>query len=294
VSHRHVLALTAAAACWGLGAVASKRAVAEMAPTALLVIQLASSVVVLTLVRSRRGQPPGSRPALRLRALGMLNPGAAYLLSLAGLSTITVGLSVLLWALEPVLIVGLAWLAFDHRLTVRASSLMALAVAGAAVAGAAGVASADVVGVSLTVAAVACCAVYTVAASAWFRSESDLDIVVSQQRWALAFAVVAWTVLTGPSDGGGVAAAGGVAWLSALVSGIVYYGLAFWAFLAGLRRTIPATAAVYLNLIPLFGIGGGWILLGERFTPVQLLASLVVLSAVVGIGVAPSAGRELR
>ena len=90
---------------------------------------------------------------------------------------------------------------------------------------------------------------------------------MSQQRWALAFAVVARRVLTGPSHGDGVAAAGGFAWLRALVSGIVSYGLAFWAFLAGLRRTIPATAAVYLNLIPVFGIGGGWLLLGERFTP---------------------------
>lgn len=294
MSHRHVFSLTAAAACWGLGAVASKRAVAEMAPTALLVIQLASSVVVLTLVRSTQRRPSGPRPALRLRALGILNPGAAYLLSLAGLTTITVGLSVLLWALEPVFIVGLAWLVFDHRLTARAASLMALAVGGAAVVGAAGVGSADVIGVSLTVAAVACCAVYTVAASAWFGSESDLDIVVSQQRWALAFAVVAWALLTGPAHGGGVAGAGGVAWVSALASGTVYYGLAFWAFLAGLRRTTPATAAVYLNLIPLFGIGGGWFLLGERFTLLQMLASLVVVIAVVGIGVTPSARRDLR
>ena len=43
-----------------------------------------------------------------LGRLGLLNPGAAYALSLLGLTTITASLSVLLWALEPLMILFLA------------------------------------------------------------------------------------------------------------------------------------------------------------------------------------------
>jgi probable blue pigment (indigoidine) exporter len=44
-SRRTVLALILAAACWGLGTVVSKRAIAEIPPLTLLPIQLGSSLV---------------------------------------------------------------------------------------------------------------------------------------------------------------------------------------------------------------------------------------------------------
>ncbi|MEX1271004.1 MAG: DMT family transporter, partial [Acidimicrobiia bacterium] len=115
-SQRHALALIAAAACWGLGAVASKRAVAELAPTSLLVVQLAASITALSVVRRVVTPPTRARPSTRMLALGVLNPGLAYLLSLAGLTTITAGLSVLVWALEPVFIVVLAWIILRDRI----------------------------------------------------------------------------------------------------------------------------------------------------------------------------------
>lgn len=40
--------------------------------------------------------------------LGVLNPGLAYLLGLIGRSQISASLSVLLWAVEPVAILGIA------------------------------------------------------------------------------------------------------------------------------------------------------------------------------------------
>jgi len=44
------LALILAAACWGLGTVIAKRAVAEIPPILLLTIQLGSSLVFLTIL----------------------------------------------------------------------------------------------------------------------------------------------------------------------------------------------------------------------------------------------------
>jgi drug/metabolite transporter (DMT)-like permease len=131
VSRGTVLVLTLAAACWGLGTVVSKRAVAEMPPLALLRIQLGASLVLLVvLVRARglRFRDP-TAPSI-LGRLGILNPGMSYALSLLGLASITASLSVLLWALEPLLILVLAAWLLRERITPTLVVLSLVAVAG--------------------------------------------------------------------------------------------------------------------------------------------------------------------
>jgi probable blue pigment (indigoidine) exporter len=275
---RHVLLLTFAAACWGLGTVASKRAVAEIPPTVLLPVQLLSSSLILFLLAGVT-RVPLRRVSRRVGLLGVLNPGLAYLLGLAGLASITAGLSVLLWSLEPVMILALAWLLLGDRMRARLIVLASSAVAGAVMAAFDGVGSGEAAGIALTVAAVACCALYTVAARAWVRSdESSVSIVFTQQLMALAFSVIVFAI---HGDAGWQpGAVSGVAWISAFGSGVVYYGLAFWAFLAGLRLVSTSTAAIFLNLTPVFGIGAGHLLLGERMTGLQLAGAVTVMAAV--------------
>ena len=106
IDRRDLGRLILAATCWGLGTVASKAALAEFPPLTLLAIQLAASLVVLALLLRRRGASLVAGLPTRLGRLGLLNPGLAYALSLLGLATITASLSVLLWALEPVLMEG--------------------------------------------------------------------------------------------------------------------------------------------------------------------------------------------
>lgn len=281
-SSRHVLPLVTAAACWGLGAVASKRAVDEIAAPMLLVIQLAASSLALVVLAAGSGRALlPSRDRLRIGALGVLNPGLAYMLSLAGLARITAGLSVLLWSLEPILIMAIAWIVLRERLRLPAVVLSAVAVIGAAVAGAAGTGGADVGGVALTVGGVACCAIYTVATSTQLGEGSALPVVVVQQVFALGFAVVAVAVQVWAGATLALDQVSGTAWASAVASGVLYYGLAFWAFLSGLRCTSASTAGVFLSLIPLFGITAGWLLLGERMTLVQAAGACVAVVAVV-------------
>ncbi len=275
---RHVLLLTFAAACWGIGTVASKRAIAEIPPTVLLPVQLLSSSSILFLLARVTGVSL-RRVSRRVGLLGLLNPGLAYLLGLAGLATITASLSVLLWSLEPVLILALAWLLLGDRMRSRLIVLAGAAVAGAVMAAFDGSGGGGAEGIALTVTAVACCALYTVAARAWVRSdESSVSIVFTQQLMALAFAAIVFAVHgTGGWQPGAVS---GVAWTSAIGSGVVYYGLAFWAFLAGLRLVTASTAAVFLNLTPVFGIAAGYFLLGERMTGLQLVGAVTVVVAV--------------
>ena len=278
-SRRHVLPLVIAAACWGAGAVASKRAVAEIPATILLVVQLAASVIALgAITLSRRINIAGSHR--RLAMLGLLNPGLAYLLSLAGLATIPASLSVLLWTTEPILIFALAWLVLREPIGVKAALLAPVAVAGAALAAAAGTTGGRAVGIALTLGGVLCCAVYTVATRVLLGDHSAIGVVTTQQLAALGFGgvIVALHLLAGGVERLGSAST--TAWASAILSGVLYYGLAFWAYLVGLRRSNASTASIYFNLIPLFGIGGSYLFLGERLEASQLLGAAIVVAAV--------------
>ncbi len=282
LSRGTVLALILAAACWGVGTVISKRAIAEIPPLTLLPIQLGASLVLLAILMRARGlafRDPGASPILS--RLGILNPGLAYALSLLGLVTITASLSVLLWAFEPLLILVLAAWFLHERVTPALIGLSLVAVTGMFLVIFEPGSTGSPIGIVLTVAGVACCAVYTVITRRWLPSaDSTAQVVVAQQAHALGFAFVlvsAVWVLGGAVVPTGVSP---TAWASALASGILYYGLAYWLYLTGLRHAPASIAAASFYLIPVFGVAGGFLLLGERFEPIQWVGVAIVLVAI--------------
>jgi drug/metabolite transporter (DMT)-like permease len=281
VPRRVALSLILAAASWGVGTAISKRAVLEFPPLTLLPIQLAVSLVSLVLIMRWRGEHlrAGSVPAL-LGRLGLLNPGLAYALSLLGLVQITASLSVLLWAVEPLMILVLAALFLSERVGRGVVLLSAIAIAGMTLVLWSPGGGGHVLGVLLTLAGVGSCAVYSVVTRRWLSTAgSTIQVVVVQQAYALVFAVL---VLVG------VALLGGRVWptslsvegaLSVAASGLVYYGLAYSFYLYGLRHVPASIAAVSFYLIPVFGIAAGS-LLGERFDGRQWIGAVVVIVAV--------------
>ncbi len=272
--------LIAAAACWGFATAVSKSALSAFDPLALLVVQLSASSIFVTLaLLIRREAVSRTGQTTRLAMLGLLNPGLAYALSLAGLTTISASLSVLLWAGEPILILILAVLVLKDRVTPTMAVLMVAAFTGVVLIvqqrgdGAA-------LGVALTVAGVACCALYTVLCRRLLLDDSTLPVVLVQQLAALGFALV---LATGFAATGKLTLPTSVpvhAWLTAIASGVIYYALAFWFYLNGLRRVPAAVAGSFINLIPVFGVAAGYALLDERLTPRQLAGAAIVLTAV--------------
>jgi len=280
---RHAaLFLTGAAACWGVATVVSKRAVDEIAPLTLLPVQLAVSVVTLAVVVRVRGLRLGWSPQVRrLGVLGLLNPGVAYTLSLLGLVHITASMSVLLWTVEPVLILVLArWLLRD-RISRRLVVAMVAAFAGVLLIVVQAGAGGATFGVALTLAGVAACAAYTVVCRKLLLAEdSTMTVVLLQQCCALAYAVVLFAGAQLFGGRPGVMQVSGWAWLSAVTSGVFYYAIAFYLYLSGLRRVPAAVAGIFINLIPVFGITAGYLLLAERLTLRQWIGAGVVVGAV--------------
>ncbi len=138
----------------------------------------------------------------------------------------------------------------------------------------------------MILAGVVCCALYTVLAQRMGAGFSPLLTVTVQQSLALVGAVL--TFLCGPAELSRLTLAGyqqipPVAWGLAALSGVIYYGLAFWFYLGGLQRVSAGEAGFFINLVPIFALGGAYMLLGERLTPAQWAGCGLVLLAVVGL-----------
>ncbi|MFL5721920.1 MAG: DMT family transporter [Chloroflexota bacterium] len=290
IARRDLLALVLAATCWGTGTVISKAALAEVAPLTLLAIQLAASLCVLAILMRSQGISLRSDASPLLGRLGLLNPGLAYALSLLGLTFITASLSVLLWALEPLLILALAGVFLRERITPTFILLSLIAVAGMVlIVYDPSSTSGQWIGVGLTVAGVACCAVYSVVTRRWIPDAKETSqVVVAQQAHALALAL-GLVVLVGVAGGTVLPTAlTPLGLASAIASGVLYYAGAYWFYLGALRHVPASFAAVSFYLIPIVGVAGGAILLGERLDPRQWVGALVVLGAILAIIRLPS------
>src|SRR6266511_3934717 len=272
-----MVSLVLAAACWGFGAVMSKYALEQIPPLTLLIIQLVVSVALLWLAVLAQGvRIRLNRDTVRLGLIGILNPGLASMYSLIGLSRTTASISALLWAAEPILIIGFAWFLLGERLTRPVLVCAAFAIAGVVmIAGidmAAGAGN-SLLGNLLIVAGVCCCALYTVLTRRSVAQLAPLAIV----------ALLIWPVEWRGGMSTQLAAVRFTAWAWGAAGGLVYYALAFWFYIVGLQRAPASLAGLFLNLIPIFGLGEAYLFLRERLAPAQWLGALVILAAVVAI-----------
>ena len=287
---RDLAALILAATCWGVGTVISKAALAEVPPLTLLSIQLAASLAILAALMRHQGISLRASGSPLLGRLGLLNPGLAYALSLLGLTTITASLSVLLWALEPLMIMVLAAWFLRERITPTFVVLSVVAVAGMVLiiydptSG-----SGQMIGVALTLAGIGCCAVYSVVTRRWIPDAKETSqVILAQQGHALALAL-GLVVIVGLAGGQIMPAAlTPLGLASAVGSGALYYAGAYWFYLGALRHVPASFAAVSFYLIPIVGVAAGALFLDERLDPRQWIGALIVLAAVLAIIRQPS------
>jgi drug/metabolite transporter (DMT)-like permease len=135
------------------------------------------------------------------------------------------------------------------------------------------------IGITLTLAAVAACAFYTIYSRKWVVDEASGRVVALQQAAALMFAFAVLCVSAVVTNEMRAEISIG-SWASAALSGCLYYGVAFSLYLTGLQHTPASVAGQYINLIPIFGIAAGSFLLGEQLTGRQWIGAVVIVLAV--------------
>ncbi|WP_379535086.1 DMT family transporter [Nonomuraea purpurea] len=273
------LLMVASAATWAAGLVLTKVTLdtTGAAPGSVLVVQLVASVGTLAAAYAVTGA--SLRGAWRQGWVGLLEPGIAYQFGLAGLALTSATNASVLGSLEPVMVPLIAWVLLRERPHRRLVVVIAGATVGSVLVsfsadGGAGSWAGD----GLVVASVVAAALYVVVASKQVTTVAPLPAALTQQVWALGFVIVSQFVLAGP-----------LLWpsakpahlLLAATAGILNYALPFWLYLTALTRMPVARAATYLTLIPVFGVLGAVLTLGEQVTWLDLAGGALVVGSLV-------------
>jgi drug/metabolite transporter (DMT)-like permease len=216
------------------------------------------------------------RPVLgRLAAIGMLNSVIPFLLfawaaqrAPAGIGAITNATTVLFTAL-------VAFLVFGERIGHRRALGLLAGLAGVVVLAAGKTAGIDVTWAAIAGTVAAAC--YGVAANlirkhlVTLPATSVAAATLSCGALLLApFAVASWPV----------AAPSSMAWGAAVLLGVLCTGIAYAFFFRLIARIGPARAATVTYLVPLFGVGWAWAVLGEPLTLGMAAAGALILGGV--------------
>ncbi|PLP59126.1 hypothetical protein CYK37_11610 [Mesorhizobium loti] len=276
-------AIVSACLCWALGTILSKTLLSSFPPVTVLVFQLTPSVIALWLaVVLTRSRIPSFRVLPAIALLGLLNPGWAYTLSMFGLAETSASVATLLWAFEPILILGLAWAFLGERIDRQLVGLVALATCGVLlVSGVLGASAMMSSGSVLILAGVLCCAIYTVLAR---NLDADpLFTVTVQQSVALGWVLAIWPFELHSVDVPNIATIPYRDIATIILSGLLYYALAYWFYLHALRSMPASVAGSFFNLIPVFGVTGSFLFLGERLAVSQWLGAVLIVGAAVAV-----------
>jgi drug/metabolite transporter (DMT)-like permease len=275
----------AAAVCWSLSTVLTKVALEQMTALDLVGVELAVGVGVVWAVLLARGVGAHLRRWPTFVALGVLEPGLAFVLFDVGLTHIGAAAGALLLASESVLTVVLGWLLLKETISASTAGLVAVGFGGAILIGLdQGGAQTSFLGEVLILASSACAAGYAVVARV-VSQEVDSDALTTTGVQLLSAAVLsAPVVLVSVFAGHGhLARIDAAHWGVACLTGLLGTGLPFVLYNAGVKYMPVSRAAMMLNTIPLFGTSLAVALLGERPTLVQLIGGIAILFAAVGV-----------
>lgn len=271
------------ALCWGISTVMSKGALEEFPPVVLLNIQLASSLAfVWIVIAAFKLQLPKQKNIYWVASLGVLEPGIAYFLGLSGLVYVQATSASLIQSTEAIMIAVLATLFFGEKLRLPFWGLSGVALLGLTVV--IGYSEFDasrsgLLGQVLIFGGTFSAAVYVILSSRISVRMNPFVMLGYQQLIAFLLTIFVLAVSYYTTEQKRLPNTL-FPWGLAVVSGIFQYALAFALYFYSMRFLKAASVGAFLNLVPLFGIGGAWIFLGERVSVLQGLGALVTIGAV--------------
>jgi drug/metabolite transporter (DMT)-like permease len=272
---------------FGLSFVATKYALRGFEPLLIALLRFSLAGGILWVVwRFRRGPERVSRGELgRLAALGFISLTVYFSFENLGIARTSASEAAILIATIPLFVVILNAFTLRERNTARQWAGIALSFAGIAalvllggrVAGGGGAGGGSLTGNLLVLAASLSAGAYSILARRLLVSRPALFVTTFQNLFGalfmlpLALAEAALVGVRHPTP----RATGGLLFLTVVCS-ITAFLLLNYAF-----RFIPASrVAVFINLTPIVAVAGAYTLLGERFTPGQAVAAVVVVAGV--------------
>lgn len=270
------LELTALGAIWGASFLFMRVAAPDFGAAPLVAVRLWLGALVLLplLWQARRAFPPALWP--RLALIGAINAAIPFTLfawaaqrAPAGVGAITNSMAVLFVAL-------IAFLFYGEKIGARRAVALVAGFAGVVVLASGKVAGADV-GPAVA-AGTAAAFLYGIGANLVKRHLAGLPATAVAGATLLCaallstpFAIADWPDAPVPMR----------AWWSVAALGVLCTGIAFVMYYRLIARIGAPRAATTTYLVPLFGVGWAWWLLGEPLTWTMALAGVLILGGVV-------------
>ena len=279
-----VLFLSLAALAWGISTALSKIAVEQLTSLDLFAIEVGTGALCLGAVAWARGARP-RRISREVVALGLLEPGLAFLLFDIGITRTAATHGALLLSTDTLFTVGLAWALLDERIDRRIVVALAAGLAGSVLVSLpdGDGAMSSLAGDLLVVASALSAAGYAIVAKRTASRHHPLTLTAAQMlvAAALALPLAAGAALAHHSHLGH-ASAGHL--LIAVCVGLLASVIPFVLYNAAIDRVTVSISGLVLTLVPLFGALASVVVVGESLAAWQVAGGALVLLAAAVAG----------
>ncbi|CAA9567706.1 MAG: Permease of the drug/metabolite transporter (DMT) superfamily [uncultured Thermomicrobiales bacterium] len=282
------LSLLLVAMIWGGNFVAIKTMLRDLAPLDVAFVRGmgAAGFFILTLLLT--GNPRLRMPRadwVRLVAVGLIGVTVLNVAIVFGQSLLSAALASLIVTSNPIHTAIISRLVLGEPLTRRKLGGIALAFVGLVIvlrwgaAGGAGFGTGHIRGVLILAIAPFSWAIYTVLSKPLLQRHSPVHVAgYSTVIGALAFLAIPF-LRPGTLDR--IADLPARGWLAATFATLISFVLAYVLWYRGLRVLSPSQTAVYIYLVPVFGLLSAWLILGEEPTLFLLLGGATILTGVI-------------
>ena len=263
------------------------------ATSAWLRYAFAVSVFLAWSIASRRGShfrflPPDRKSWIFSIWLGFLGTMAYQLLFMHGMSWTAAGDASLIIPMNPVFTVMLAVPMLGQKISARMSIGLLVGICGVAV----------VVGWSPNSGIpiehrILGNLMILFAALSWAATSNLTKIMLSWERGYSSLEIVVWYSVTGwvllspwmlvENWGSALPEPSYTEWLTIAYLGIVSTVLSYVLFAKGIEAIGPTAASSYVFLVPVFGVLGGWLLLGEEIGASMILGFVLIVAGVMEV-----------
>ena len=232
---------------------------------------------------------PPDRKALSFSIwLGLLGTMAYQLLFMHGMSWTAAGDASLIIPMNPVFTVLLAFPMLGQRVSLRMAMGLLVGISGVIVV----VGWSPNSGIPLEHRVIGDVMILFAALS-WAATSNLTKIMLSWKRGYSSLEIVVWYSLTGwvlltpwmlaEIWGSPIPQPTMAEWLTIAYLGIVSTVLSYVLFAKGIEEIGPTAASSYVFLVPVFGVLGGWFLLGEEIGASMLLGFILIVVGVRGV-----------
>jgi drug/metabolite transporter (DMT)-like permease len=282
------LSLLATAAIWGGNIPAIKYLLRTLEPADILLLRIGGAAVIFAIIlatQGRRALPHTWRDAGELLLLGILGITVMNLALINGQQLIPAALASLIVTSNPVFTALISRLAVGEALTPRKVGGIALATTGFLIvllfgSGSDASLSADhVKGMLIVAIAPFSWAFYTVLTKPYLTRYRPTNVAAYT---AIAGFIGALPLL-GREGGAGdrLRQVDALGWIAILFLSAFGFVVAYVLWYRGLQVLTASQTAVYIYLVPVFGLFCAWQLLDEEITPYLLLGGATILAGVI-------------